>query len=346
VRTYDVDGLHFDDYFYPYPKGKEVFPDEASFAKYQASGGTLEKDAWRRSNIDGFVQRVYDQTKRVRKSVRVSASPFGIWRPGNPKGVQGMDAFSAISADSRKWLCEGWVDVVIPQLYWKIEAPKQPYAELLNWWLSQNQRGRLVVVGNYASRINSSAESWQPGEIVNQIVRTREARGDGNVHFSAVALMQNRKGLSEMKRGVYAEAAIVPETEWLQSGARALTAQVEAQADDERVDVKWESSGRARAWVMQERRDGRWRTSVLGGGANSAELAREDGFGRLEEVAVSVMDAEARLSRPVRIRVQRTVEQAAARDGARPTARAVGTPIAMMYPEDGAGGMSDRRRGE
>ena len=349
VRNYDVDGVHFDDYFYPYPKDKQVFPDEQSYAKYLASGGKLAKDAWRRSNIDGFVQRVYDQTKRVRRSVRVSISPFGIWRPGNPKGVQGMDAYSAISADSRRWLCEGWVDMLIPQLYWKIDAPKQPYAELLNWWLSQNQAGRLLVVGNYSSRINSSAESWQPGEIVNQIQRTRDARGDGNVHFSAVALMQNRKSLGDtLKQGVYAEAALAPETPWLQgasSGPR--TPEVSAQHDDERVDVRWNAAGAQalsiRAWLVQERRDGRWRTRVVEAGADSAVVARSDEWGSLQELSIAAVDGQWRVSAPVRIKIEKpSADQA----GAAPTGRALEGPTPTSRGARVAVGTLDQRTDE
>lgn len=313
VRNYDIDGLHFDDYFYPYPKGKLTFPDDDSFAKYQASGGKLDRESWRRGNIDGFVRRVYDQTKHVRRSVRVSVSPFGIWRPNNPKGVQGLDAYSAISADSRHWLCEGWVDVLVPQLYWKIDAPKQPYVELLNWWLSQNACGRLVVVGNNASRINNSGDSWQASEIVNQIVRTRDARGSGNVLFSAVALMQNRKGLGDaLKQGVYSDPALPPETRWLQSGRGGVvphSPKVNAEHDDERVDLRWEAGGSGRddeavrSWLIQERRNGRWRSSVLGAAANAVVLDREDGWGNLQEISIAAIDREWRVSRPVRIKI-------------------------------------------
>lgn len=310
VRSYNIDGLHFDDYFYPYPTGKAEFPDDPAYAKYQASGGALARDAWRRANIDGFVERVYDQTKHIRPECRVSVSPFGIWRPNNPKGVQGFDAYAGLSADSRRWLCEGWLDMAIPQLYWKIDAKKQPYAELLNWWLSQNACGRLVVVGNFTSRVNDTAQSWQPAEIVNQVERTRQAGAGGNVHFSAIAILENRKGLADVLReGVYAQPALTPLTPWLSAGrprpgSPRVAAEETTGESGAAVYVEWsagfESEGAlpVRSWVLQERRDGRWQTRVLGPHTMTAMLERVTPMGTLEAFSVAACDTAGRLSAP------------------------------------------------
>ena len=125
VRRYAVDGVHIDDYFYPYPvkgdKGKwKDFPDGASWKKYK---GKLTRGDWRRDHINRFVQRMYAEVKKIRPTVKVGISPFGIWRPGHPQQIKGLDAYEALYADARKWLNEGWLDYCAPQLYWRI-APK------------------------------------------------------------------------------------------------------------------------------------------------------------------------------------------------------------------------------
>jgi uncharacterized lipoprotein YddW (UPF0748 family) len=136
TRRYDVDGVHLDDYFYPYPEktaAKQVvpFPDDASWRKYQKSGGKLARDDWRRDNVNRFVQRLYASVKAEKPWVKVGISPFGIWKPGNPPGVRGMDATQEIFADALKWFHAGWVDYFAPQLYWSIDAPEQSFPALL-----------------------------------------------------------------------------------------------------------------------------------------------------------------------------------------------------------------------
>jgi len=137
VNRYDVDGIHFDDYFYPYKEkdaeGKELdFPDDASWRRFGA-GGKLSRDDWRRENVNLFIERVYKSIKAAKPWVKFGISPFGIWRPGNPPQIKGFDAFAELYADSRKWLANGWVDYFAPQLYWPIDPPDQSFPVLLRW---------------------------------------------------------------------------------------------------------------------------------------------------------------------------------------------------------------------
>ncbi|HEU4417476.1 MAG TPA: family 10 glycosylhydrolase, partial [Planctomycetota bacterium] len=121
VQRYDVDGVHIDDYFYPYPEKGQAFPDERSFATYREKGGRLAVADWRRANIDSFVQRMYEVVHEARPWVQVGISPFGIARPGVPEGIKaGIDQYAQLYADVRKWLREGWLDYLTPQLYWPI----------------------------------------------------------------------------------------------------------------------------------------------------------------------------------------------------------------------------------
>ena len=218
VKRYDVDGIHLDDYFYPYPEkdaaGNVVeFPDEPSFATYVASGGALGREDWRRWNVNKFVKRLHDDVKAVKKNVRVGISPFGIWRPGRPAQVKGFDAYEEISADARTWLQRGWVDYLAPQLYWPIDQREQSFPALLAWWAGQNTVGSFLWPGLAAFRVGEDGRGWPAGEIAEQIRRTRAQPGvTGHILFSARALLENRGGIAtELRKDVWAEPAELPE---------------------------------------------------------------------------------------------------------------------------------------
>jgi uncharacterized lipoprotein YddW (UPF0748 family) len=226
VTRYDVDGIHIDDYFYPYPerdrRGREIpFPDDRSWRAYQAAGGKLTRDDWRRQNVDDLVRALYDGIKRTKPWVKFGVSPFGIWRPGYPERARGMDAYEKLFADSRRWLNEGWVDYFVPQLYWRLSAPQQPYVDLLRWWAGENTKGRHVWPGNFTNRASADRPIWPIGEIFEQIAATRQTLGDrsGNVHFSIQAFVSNSDSLVErLEAGPYAEPALVPASPWLAKG--------------------------------------------------------------------------------------------------------------------------------
>ncbi|MGH8518825.1 MAG: glycoside hydrolase family 10 protein, partial [Panacagrimonas sp.] len=198
VRRYDVDGVHIDDYFYPYPELDASqqpieFPDSASYAAYRRGGGALEKNDWRRRNVDLLVRQFYAAVKAEKPWVKVGISPFGIWRPGNPPQIQGFDAYDRIFADARKWLIEGWVDYLAPQLYWPIYPPEQSYPALLQWWVDQNRKGRHIWPGLGAHRLAlTGPRAMRADEIVQQIQITRDIPGaTGTIIFNAKILMQN-----------------------------------------------------------------------------------------------------------------------------------------------------------
>lgn len=234
VERYDVDGIHIDDYFYPYPetgrvgKGRRTrrveltFPDDRSWRKYRADGGELSRDDWRRQNVDLLVEELYRAVKKTKPWVKFGVSPFGIWRPGFPAVVRGFDAYDRLYADSRRWLNEGWGDYFTPQLYWKSTAPQQPYADMLAWWRSENPKGRNIWPGNYTSRASASTRRmWPVSELFDQIAITRSQLGSasGNVHFSMEAFMANTDSIVErLIAGPYHEPAIVPPSPWLSAG--------------------------------------------------------------------------------------------------------------------------------
>ncbi len=245
VRRYDIDGVHIDDYFYPYPvnetsnglgdvkldtKGKapaEVpFPDDPAWQRYQSSnldlGAKLSRDDWRRRNVDQLIEQIYAGIKREKKHVKFGISPFGIGKPSKrPDGIVGFSQYDKLYADAELWLERGWLDYFTPQLYWPIDKPPQAFGVLLDYWAKENKLQRHIWPGIYTSRINNSETSWLPSEIINQILLTRNyAANDnlvrGHVHFSMKCLLENRKSLNDaMKMGIYNSPAAIPASTWL-----------------------------------------------------------------------------------------------------------------------------------
>lgn len=229
TKRYDIDAVHIDDYFYPYPKtvnGKtyDQFDDSATYKAYRAKGGRLDVKDWRRSQINEFVSELYSSIKSTKSWVEVGVSPFGIWRPGYPSSVKaGLDAYDHIYADSRKWLQEGWLDYFSPQLYWRIEPSDQSFTALNQWWAQQNSKQRHLWPGIASSRILSSEDRGRPAsESIRQIEVTRkysDRNGPGHIHWSIGALKQDRGGLREKLKSVYAETSIPPASPWLGTSA-------------------------------------------------------------------------------------------------------------------------------
>jgi uncharacterized lipoprotein YddW (UPF0748 family) len=217
VKRYDIDGIHFDDYFYPYKEedrsGNELdFPDEASWRRFGA-GGKLTRDDWRRENVNSLIHCVYDSIKATKPWVKFGVSPFGIWRPGNPPQIRGFDAYAKLYADSRKWLANGWVDYFAPQLYWAISSPEQSFPVLLKWWAHQNPKDRLLLPGMDDTK---TTHRWEPDEIISQIRLTRKQDGaNGNVHWNMRTLMHNASLDKALEQQVYAQPALVPACSWL-----------------------------------------------------------------------------------------------------------------------------------
>ena len=184
VRRYDIDGIHIDDYFYPYPQndaaGKPIgFPDDASWNRYVQTGGRLSRGDWRRTNVNDLVYRIYTQTKLLKPWVKVGISPFGIWRPGNPPTVKGFDAYEGLYADSRWWLEQGWCDYFSPQIYWRLnDPPKPPFADLLKWWVEQNPARAKSLAGTIHQSDQGDGR-WVDAEGYRRSGRNIPPRGGG-----------------------------------------------------------------------------------------------------------------------------------------------------------------------
>jgi uncharacterized lipoprotein YddW (UPF0748 family) len=266
VRRYDIDAIHADDYFYPYvvndAQGRPiVFPDSATYARY-AAGSSLAD--WRRANVDRFIERMYREVHAIKPTLKVGISPFGIWRPGNPPGVQGLDAYASIYADSRKWLQQGWVDYLAPQLYWSIAAPQQSFPALLDWWFAQNNMNRHVWPGLAAYRVNDgTASAFTLQEIPNQITTTRaRTAGTGHVLYNTNTTLKRNNGalVNALAQDLYLTRAVVPATPWLDAvppGSPTLTFSSGA------IQITPATGESARWWVVRYHRSTGWSTRVV-----------------------------------------------------------------------------------
>ncbi len=216
VKRYDIDGVHFDDYFYPYPSYNDGadFPDNDSWNAYQQAGGKMSRADWRRNAVDTFVERVYNSIKKEKPYVKFGLSPFGVWRPGNPKSIAGLDQYDVLYADAKKWLNEGWVDYFSPQLYWPINQIPQSFPVLLGWWQRQNHTNRYVWPGMSIGRFEGEK---QIDEVLNQIMITRGMmpKAPGTIHWSIAPLVASDSLQTALKTYPYAGKALIPPLQWI-----------------------------------------------------------------------------------------------------------------------------------
>lgn len=292
VRRYDVDGLHMDDYFYPYPEKANgallPFPDDASYDHYRKQGGSQARDDWRRENINGFVERVHTAVHLQKPWVKFGLSPFGIWRPGSPPGIKGLDAYAALSADAKLWLNRGWCDYLAPQLYWPTSRRDLNYSALLHWWAEQNRTGRLLVPGLASASVGKDRPA---SDILSQI---RTARTDGSargvVLWNASSLRDNLGEVATgLVREIFPQPALVPATPWLKV-ARPTKPELTAtlKSNSRRLLLKWSPppGGAASTLVLQLRAGTQWRQELLPARTASRDLDRRRGQTLPDEVRV------------------------------------------------------------
>lgn len=251
VSRYDVDGIHLDDYFYPYPPA--VLKD----------GKTPSQ---RRAHIDEFVSDLYKTVKSQKNWVRVGISPFGIWRPGVPSGIEaGVDAYEHLACDARKWLAKGWVDYLAPQLYWRCSPAKQSFPALMQWWAAQNPH-RAVWPGIATARIQSSDDPGRPAsEIAQQIQysRTLSKNAPGQCFWSVKSIMQNKGGIQKHLQQLYPDMATPPAMPWLSTKVPA-TPRLSVNNTKQGVLLEWQQGDHfARKWAIQAKYGAVWHTICL-----------------------------------------------------------------------------------
>ncbi|WP_073059109.1 family 10 glycosylhydrolase [Fodinibius roseus] len=294
VERYDIDGVHLDDYFYPYPSyadGKE-FPDSLSWHQALEEGTTMSRDDWRRNNVDGFIRQLYTDIKEVKPEVKFGISPFGTWRPGHPERTGGFDAYKQLYADARFWLREGWVDYFSPQLYNRIDKVIRPFPVILQWWSEQNLKNRHIWPGLYTGK-SSGGNGWPVEEITGQVYIARgQPNVTGSVHFSMQSMMdENASLVRHLAAGPYAEPALIPASPWLDSKPpdpphASLT------TNTEKFKIKMSPGGndKIRWWVVRTKLNNSWEFDIVPGTKKKVTLARTNAVTRPDTVVITGVD--------------------------------------------------------
>jgi uncharacterized lipoprotein YddW (UPF0748 family) len=305
VKRYDVDGVHLDDYFYPYPErrpnGSTDFPDDRSWKAYQKHGGALARDDWRRANVDDLVETLHAEIAKLKPWVKFGISPFQLWRPGYPESVTtGLDAYATLYADSRKWFTNGWVDYLSPQLYRRVDEERS-YGLLLRWWAEQNARQRHLWPGLYTSGVRTgTGTDWRNREIVAQVLATRDQpAAGGEVHFSMEAFLSDRDSVGTvLRRTVYSRPALVPESPWMMDGSPAEPVTVfKRSAAGDSLFITPGRGSVARWWMVQLHTAGGWETRVIDGAARAVGIPAASGASRQPDlIAVTAVDRVGRTS--------------------------------------------------
>ncbi len=224
ITRYDIDGIHMDDYFYPYRIAGKEFPDYQAYIQY---GNGLSKEAWRRSNCDSVVKMIHDAILDHKPLIKFGISPFGVWRNSSvdERGSDtkaGQTCYDDLYADILLWLKKGWIDYVTPQLYWEIGNRLCDYETLLNWW-SSNTYGKHLYVGHGVYRaIEKPTAAWRDAnEIPNEIKLLRnDANVQGSVFYSSKDVLYNPNGWADSLRfNYYRTPALIPPINWIDTTA-------------------------------------------------------------------------------------------------------------------------------
>jgi uncharacterized lipoprotein YddW (UPF0748 family) len=311
VRRYDIDGVHFDDYFYPYAEndaaGKKIdFPDQVNYDKYLETTAMtvrtgqqrtpLNRSNWRRFHVNDFIGSVGREIKKIKPGIVYGISPFGIWQPMPDKGITGFNAYAELYADAKKWLQDGTVDYLAPQLYWETARQGQSFPVLLDWWKSQNTKNRHIWPGIAAYRIGSTA-TFTADEIASQIARTRQATlTRGAIYFSQRSLRNDLGGIQKkLSNEVYKNDAVIPAFPWIKATSMRSPV-VSLKRNAGLVHVTWqERSPRKAFWfvVHAKDKDG-WSTSVLPASERSISLSASR---QIQRVIVESIDRLGNASR-------------------------------------------------
>jgi len=203
VAKYDIDAVHFDDYFYPYRVPGKVFNDTASYKKYNKGMGLED---WRRDNVNTYLKSTYASIKKLKPWVQFGISPFGVWRNKSvdPRGSDtqaGQTNYDDLYADPMAWMEGNYIDYLLPQLYWSVDHPKASYAKLSKWWSENTNRNTALYIGNGSYKINADSDKkwFNPNEIPNQIDLTRGFNNiNGNAFFSAKAFVNKNDAVTQL----------------------------------------------------------------------------------------------------------------------------------------------------
>jgi uncharacterized lipoprotein YddW (UPF0748 family) len=245
VKNYDIDGIHFDDYFYPYPVPNRPVPDTQTYKLYGKGFSSIGD--WRRNNVDLLIHTLSDSIHAAKKYVKFGISPFGIWKniAQDRLGSESAGGSSYLEqfADSRKWVQEGWVDYINPQIYWPFGFRAAPFEKMVEWW-SNNAFGRHLYIGQGAYRAAENREGWRDhGQIPRQVRYLRNnPRVQGSVFFSSKSLRDNLSGVNDsLQNNLYRYPALPPLMPWLDSVPPQPPYELKAQTVARSIRLSWKA---------------------------------------------------------------------------------------------------------
>lgn len=295
VKRYDIDGVHFDDYFYPYPekdeKGEKIeFPDDENYREYVQTAMKmsrdgkkripLRRDTWRRMHVNNFINSVGSEIKKIKPEIMYGISPFGV------SDVN----ITELYADAEHWLQQGTVDYFVPQLYWKIDRKDREFPLLLKFWETKNPKKRHVWAGIGTYKLYNSNENFNAAEIVNQIALTREIQQtDGNIQFSFRSLRNNSDEIQKsLREKVYQRDAIIPPSAWIKT-QKILAPKVKITKDEKLVRANWTENGTRKAFwfVVYVKDKNGWNYSVFPASQKSISLSVDR---NIEKIVISSVD--------------------------------------------------------
>lgn len=292
VKRYDIDGVHLDDYFYPYPEynGGEDFPDDESWKAYQQKGGTLSRGDWRRNAVNTLIERLYKEIKAEKKWVKFGISPFGVWRPGYPASIEGFDQYNVLYADAKLWLNKGWLDYFAPQLYWPINRIPVSFPVLLGWWQQENTLHRHLWPGMNVGDTSTKGVN----ETLSQIMITRGMlpQSMGAIHWSLSSVIKNSNLSKALAESHYKKESLVPASPWLGNKSPEAPS-VTTHKTPEGISVGWShrKDKQVFRWVVYKKYGAVWTYQLMNRNDRNAVIAAsvKDKTGKeIELTAVSV----------------------------------------------------------
>ncbi|MGL6066043.1 MAG: glycoside hydrolase family 10 protein [Cetobacterium sp.] len=280
VKNYDIDAVHMDDYFYPYPVSVNgtflPFPDDESYKK---SGSKLSKDNWRRENVDIFIKEMSKMIKRTKPYVKFGISPFGVWRNDNvdPTGSvtkAGHSNYDSLYANTRKWIQLGWIDYITPQIYWDFGLKVAPYGTLSRWWSEEVKDAPRTHLYIGQGPYKLGLAGWEKGELENQIKYNRVLPEiKGSMHYGIQSLVENKENIKDnMINDIYSKKSLVPVMSWL--GGKAPEAPTNVKVSEEKLT--WEDSAKNNTKYYAIYKNEKLLDTVVRNKKNSFEYKIED----------------------------------------------------------------------
>ncbi|MDQ0875780.1 uncharacterized lipoprotein YddW (UPF0748 family)/fibronectin type 3 domain-containing protein [Paenibacillus sp. V4I3] len=283
VKNYDIDAVHFDDYFYPYPVSGVDFPDQDAFQKYGT--GFASKADWRRNNVNSFVQEIGTRIKQEKSYVKFGISPFGIWKNKgeDPAGsdTNGLSSYDAIYADSKKWVDQQWIDYIAPQIYWYMGYSPAAYDKLIEWWNGAVAGKNVHLYSGQATyRIGSNDPGWlNPNEMRDQVSYNRNfGNVKGSIFFSAKWLPANPLGFTDrLKTDLYRYPTLVPAMPWLDDQAPNAPVLASAFRKPSGVELTWANGLSDAAYYVVYRFEGNTAGSLQDASKIVATVRKQEG---------------------------------------------------------------------